>query len=192
MINKNIKIFCKEYWNIENYEQAVNDDKMWDLHHRLEVSDDGLHTVYTKKDLIENGLYSNRPTSELIFLTKSDHRKLHNNTIEFKEKLIGIERSDETRKKMSIAQKGRHLSEETIQKIKNAQIRFKVICLNNMKIYNSLLEAGEDLDVNAGNIMKVCKGERHHTGGLKFMYYDEYERLNNNNTDNNCDSVTLF
>lgn len=82
MITKKIKKLCKEYWLIENYEEAINDDKMWDCHHRIEVSEDGLHTVYSKEELKKCRMYLNRKPEELIFLTRSDHWKLHNNTIE--------------------------------------------------------------------------------------------------------------
>lgn len=128
MVNKNIERVCKEYWLIENYELAINDSDIWECHHRIEVSEDGQHTVYSKKDLIERGLYFDRQPEELIFITKSEHHKLHKNTIEYREKFIGREVSDATRKKMSEAAKkahkrenngfyGKHQSEETKRRI---------------------------------------------------------------------------
>lgn len=173
MIRKGIKYLCSEYWNIENYEQAVNDEtQIWDCHHRLEIDENG-KTKYSRKNLIDNGIYYYRPAEELIFLTKNEHRLLH-------------------KKGENNYWYGKHHTEETKQKIKNSEICSKVICLNNMLVYDSLRAAAKEFNVNVGNIGKVCKGERPHTCGLKFMYYDEYERLNNNNTGNNCDSVTLF
>ena len=130
MITKKIKEKCVDYWNIENYDKALNDQtQMWELHHRLEINEEG-HTIYSKKQLIEMNMYMKRPSEELIFLTRKEHRKLHCSTPEFKESVSGenngfygrkhidetldkISRkgtklSDETKKKMSKIRKGRH------------------------------------------------------------------------------------
>lgn len=79
MINeKYAKRFCSEDISlIENYHQAIADEeKMWDIHHRRECDENG-RTLFTRKQLIDMNLYLNRPASELIFVTKSMHRKLH-------------------------------------------------------------------------------------------------------------------
>ena len=132
MITKKIKEKCVDYWNIENYDKALNDQtQMWELHHRLEINEEG-HTIYSKKQLIEMNMYMKRPSEELIFLTRKEHRKLHCSTPEFKESVSGenngfygrkhidetldkignhhkgIKLSDETKKKMSKIRKGRH------------------------------------------------------------------------------------
>ena len=55
---------CEDISLIENYEQALNDQtQVWDCHHRLEI-ELGLSAA----ELIKQGLYWNRPASELIFL----------------------------------------------------------------------------------------------------------------------------
>lgn len=58
---------------IENYELAKADNfKGWDIHHRLE------HELnVTKQDLIDWGIYYDRPADELIYLTRSQHTTLH-------------------------------------------------------------------------------------------------------------------
>ena len=66
---------CEDPHLIENYNEAVNDKtQTWHCHHRLEIELDK-----TGKELEELGLYYNRPASELIFLTHSEHTKLHTN-----------------------------------------------------------------------------------------------------------------
>ena len=73
MINlKNVKKFCKDDFSlIENYDKAIADNtQTWVCHHRRE-------TIYSAKELIEIGEYYNRPACELIFLTKTEHRRLH-------------------------------------------------------------------------------------------------------------------
>ena len=79
MLNeKNAKRFCSEDISlIENYQQAISDQtKMWDTHHRRECDENG-RTLFTRKQLKEMNLYYNRPASELMFVTRSMHRKLH-------------------------------------------------------------------------------------------------------------------
>lgn len=73
MIGKLSQLYCcEQLHNIENYEKAINDDKMWVLHHKLETD-----LKKTKQELIDEGLYYSRPANELIFLTHSNHLKLH-------------------------------------------------------------------------------------------------------------------
>ena len=62
---------------IENYELAKADNfKGWDCHHRLELHPDG-SLRFTRQSLKDLNLYLNRPARELIFLTHSEHAKLH-------------------------------------------------------------------------------------------------------------------
>lgn len=81
--NRNMFAFVipdeKEF--IENYDKALEDNFTgWCIHHRLETDET---SPLTRSELIGSGLYYNRPASELIFLTKSEHMKLHR---EFKSK----------------------------------------------------------------------------------------------------------
>lgn len=78
MIGKNIsRLCCEDISLIENYEVAVNSEVKYDVHHRLELHPDGT-TRYSMKSLIKLGLYYNRPASELIFMTHSEHCRIHN------------------------------------------------------------------------------------------------------------------
>ena len=63
---------------IENYYEAQKDDfNGWEIHHRLELRSTGAVVDSSKQDLIDWGLYYNRPANELIFLKKEEHSKLH-------------------------------------------------------------------------------------------------------------------
>lgn len=92
---------------IENYEEALNDkSQTWLCHHRLETHDeDGnwleLEDHITKKELIEKGKYYHRPASELIFLTKIEHVRVHRLT----EAMSKGYYTERTRKRMSEAAK---------------------------------------------------------------------------------------
>lgn len=69
--------FCKEDISlIENYDKAIADESNnWVVHHKLGIREDYCNTA---DDLILMNLYFHRPASELIFMTKSEHVKLHN------------------------------------------------------------------------------------------------------------------
>lgn len=130
---KRIKLYCcEDPCLIENYDKAMADDtQVWDCHHRLEVQGD---KILSREELKEQGLYWNRPACELIFLTPSEHKKLHNTgkhlSEEWCEKISAAKQniSEETRRKLSEARKGKIpwnkgktgiYSEETKQKISN-------------------------------------------------------------------------
>ena len=71
---------CENPELIENYEQAINDDtKTWICHHRdeLKVLPSGIKVRRSQEELIANGRYYKCPPNELIFLTRSEHQKLH-------------------------------------------------------------------------------------------------------------------
>ena len=131
---RNFEHLCKDYKTIENYEKAKADDfKNWVCHHRLQTwtSDGKRRDVdILAKELKALDMYYNRPAEELIFLTRSEHAKLHNKGRKFSDetrnKMSDVKKdiSDETRKKMSDTKKGKnnphygkHLSEEHKKKI---------------------------------------------------------------------------
>ena len=103
MINE---YFVKKYCNedislIENYNKAISDlNQMWQCHHIRELET-------SRKELIKLGEYYNRPASELIFLTESEHKSLHKKGKQSHWK--GKHRSEETKRKMSKAKQGKKL-----------------------------------------------------------------------------------
>ena len=108
---------CEDISLIENYDEAMKSDKRWDCHHRMELQDD---KILTQQEMIKLGLYYKRPASELIFLSHSEHVKLHykykpyseeakqkisnslNGNIPWNKGKTNVY-SEETRKKMSIS-----------------------------------------------------------------------------------------
>lgn len=97
---RNIKAYCNEDISlIENYDEAINSMEVYDCHHKLETE-----LNKTKQDLIDLGLYWNRPASELIFLTHSEHAKIH---MSINAPYKGKHLSKDTKQKMSIANKSK-------------------------------------------------------------------------------------
>ena len=72
-----VKRYCRDdFSKIENYDKAIADKKKWVCHHRLETTLDG-DDAHSVSELKRMGMYYNRPYFELIFLSTSDHRKIH-------------------------------------------------------------------------------------------------------------------
>ena len=114
MINERlVRKYCRdELSKIENYDKAIADtNTTWHLHHRLELTLDG-EPALTTEQLKMHDMYYNRPYYELIFLTPSEHHRLH---------VEGQHPSDETRRKISESLKGKHLSDETRRKMSEAK-----------------------------------------------------------------------
>lgn len=110
------KFCCEDISLIENYDKAIADEKRWECHHRLETHDENgnlrlIEDRLFREDLKDLGLYYYRPASELIFMAKSDHVRLH-----FK----GTHKSEESKRKTSNSLMGHSVSNETRQKISKA------------------------------------------------------------------------
>lgn len=122
---------CEDLRLIENYSDAVADDtQVWECHHKL-----GPHKDYcnTSDELKKMGLYYHRPACELIFLTEKQHREAHKwNSVgerngmfgkhlteeskqKISNKITGIKRSEETKKKQSLARSGGAYSEFAVK-----------------------------------------------------------------------------
>ena len=120
MINeRQVKRFCKDYTQIENYEEAVDDQsQVWHCHHIL-------GEILSREQLLDHDFYYDVPPCMLKFVTKAEHRRLHNkNRTGEKNPNFGKHHSEETRKKMSEALKGeknpnfgKHQSEDTRKKL---------------------------------------------------------------------------
>ena len=121
--------YCEDIENVENYQKALADNfKCWECHHRLEThlpNGEKREVNISRKELIAIGMYLDRPASELIFLTRSEHNALHHkgkNHHYYKKHM-----SEEQKNKISKAMKGeknpfygRHHTEETRMKMSEA------------------------------------------------------------------------
>lgn len=79
--------------------------------------------------------------------------------------------------------KGRKLSEETKQKMRQSQPKKKVVQLSLdgefIKIWNGTRETERNLKINHVGISACCKGKQKTAGGYKWMYYEDYLTLSN-------------
>ena len=138
MISKQAYMYCREDLSlIENYDKAINDNtQIWRCHHRLEIQDNG-KIIYTSKQLQDMGLYYNRPASELIFLTLSEHNYLHakyapkEKRDKFTSSMRGKSPTPKHRLHLSQALKGRKQTEE--QKKINSECHKGIRCKEEAK-----------------------------------------------------------
>ena len=168
MINEeNAKWFCcEDISKIYGYAEAVADNEnMWHCHHCLGLA-------YTKEQLKAKDLYYKRPASELMFVTKSQHKMLHwvtyKHTDEAKRKMgeanRGKHRSEETKRKLSEALKGKYntkLSKAVYQYTKDGQF---------ITSYPSMTEAERQTGVSHGDISYCCRGKLKTAGGYCWRF----------------------
>lgn len=97
------KCICSTPELIENYDKAIADTtQTWVCHHRLEThTSDGIlrEIEISDEELKSLGVYYNRPPEELIFMTRSEHRKLHKSGSFKKGHSVDKQKISETTKK---------------------------------------------------------------------------------------------
>ena len=114
MICKNVYRFCCEDISlIENYDKAVTDTETWDCHHRRETDE-----LLSRKQLRDLNKYYNRPAAELIFLTHSNHQKLHATV---KHNMLGKHHTTDAKNKMRIGHLNTHIPKEIRQILSEQQ-----------------------------------------------------------------------
>ena len=154
--------YCKDIENVENFEKANADNfKGWHCHHRLEThNSDGERRLVdiTRAELIALGTYYNRPASELIFLTISEHRSLHQKGKKF---------SEEHKNKLSEAKKGKKFSEEHKNKLSEAK---KNMSAETQKKLSEAHKGKKMSEETKKKMSAAKKGTKYHLG--KHWYND--------------------
>ena len=126
---------------------------MWEIHHRRECDENG-RTLFTKKQLIEMNLYRNRPASELVFVTRSMHKKLHREQMENSRK-IGAKLGGKSPSRIE------KISIPIIQFAKSGEF---------IKEWPSAKEAERKLGIAHQNICACLKGRLKSAGGFVWRY----------------------
>lgn len=120
------KYCCEDFYLIEGFEKCLNSPERCCIHHREEIQEDG--TIVSKKRLIDEGRYYNIEAKYLIAMTLEEHITLHNKN-----------RTTETRDKQRYALKGKSLSDEHKNKIRQAHFNIKATNESKIKNRNSHL-----------------------------------------------------
>ncbi len=118
MINiESAKSYCYEdLCLIENYQEAIADKKhTWVCHHRL-----GAMMNCGKDELVAKECYYDRPAHELMFVTRSEHNRIHNENRPSWSSSHRRAMPEEMKQRISKRLLGRHFSQETHEKKKKA------------------------------------------------------------------------
>lgn len=153
MINfKRVREYCCEDISIiENYEQAVSDEnEVWQCHHRLET-DKGI----SRNELIASSMYYNRPASELIFMRRIDHQRLHSICGDYPKHWLGKYGVEHNR------------SKSVIQLTKYGQF---------IRKWEATRDVERELGINHRTISECCKGIRKSAGGFHWVYATDYRK----------------
>lgn len=123
---------CEPVDRIEGYISEEKRAVKMVIHHRLESHDESgtLRTRFlSMQQLKDAGLYYNRPASELIWMTESAHKSLHQKDLSYKENLqkmskksIGRKVSDVQKNKLREKAIGRKHTAETRAKLREANL----------------------------------------------------------------------
>lgn len=193
---KQAKAFCREDISlIENYDLAIADQtQYWDCHHRNGIQ-------FSRDELKAMGLYWKRPASELIFLTRSEHSRLHaignqytkgkhwkisNPRTGENHPMYGKHLTEEHKNKLrgkTPWNKGKPTSPETRTKLseshrgeKNPRIKavYQIDKTTGeiIKKWNYIKEAANALGISSNHISYCCKGKLKSTGGFRWRYVD--------------------
>lgn len=200
VIKKAKQYCCQSIEKIEGYDKMLKSSKEWCCHHRREIYDNK-----SRKQLIDEGLYYNRPASELIFLTQKKHRSLH-----------AKHPTDEAREKKSAAFTGEknpmfadnpenYMSDEAVkEKHRKQSEKMKEFWSRKREIDPSMKKKTErksqktpivqltmqgqlfrefekmsdalQYGFNLGCIYLCCHGKTKSHGGYRWQYADEYKK----------------
>ncbi|MEG2246489.1 MAG: GIY-YIG nuclease family protein [Peptostreptococcaceae bacterium] len=158
---------------IRNFKNRYNGDNMKSVFHHT-------HNEYLREEILEYGTIN--------FLLEQNYDVAYSqDELDIKEiYYIDLYDSINLKKgynKTTGGKKGYKLIEEC--KGKNHPRSKKIICLNSKKIFENINQACEENNIDSSSIIGSCKGKRKSAGKhpitgekLRWMYYDEYLKLN--------------
>jgi len=82
--------------------------------------------------------------------------------------------SNEIKEKFSQDRKGRKLSKEWKEKLRESHFK-KIINIDTGEIFDSILDASKKYNVTNTNLVKCCKGKTKTCKGYRWMYLKDYE-----------------
>lgn len=136
-----------------------------------------------KYNSIENGFNLNRGGRNHLW-TEEQRQQMRERNLGEKNPNYGKPRSEETKRKISdankISQLGRKHSQETKEKMSQVHKKYIPIkCIETGIVYNCPSDAAVDIGKkpnSAGHITEVCKGKRQTAYGYHWMYLDKDEK----------------
>lgn len=122
--------------------------------------------TYTIKNLKDHGLYYKQPAASLVFMTRAEHSRLH-----------GCNMSEDAKRRIAEAHRGRPRSDETRRKIsksKGKTVQQFGLDGTFIKEWSSAKEAAEHVDKTdkflGKKISKCCRGVTRTSRGFVWKY----------------------
>lgn len=170
-----------KYWDLMNPEKGYNKDSGGNSG-KIPSEETRKKQSVIRKEKIANGEITfpntGKPLSEVAKIKMSKRRKemfANGEMIIWNKGKTGIY-TEESLKKMSESKKGKKLSEESIQKLKQTcshkiyKTSKIILCVETNIIYKSINEAERQTGLNRQNISKCCNGKRKTTGGYHWKF----------------------
>ena len=89
----------------------------------------------------------------------------------------GKKHSEEAKVKMSESRKGRPLSDKAREALEESRKRYKIVQYSLegefIKIWDSISDAGRELEIDISSIAKCCKGFYRNAGGFIWKYFED-------------------
>ena len=169
---------CNKGYNIEsggNKNKCLSDEtkqKIREVHIGKIIPDDVRQKMSKSRTGKNNGMYGKHHSDE-------SKRKIS----AAKKGMPGHTQTDYQKERARIANLGKVVSEETRNKISQANkgnIPYNrnprsVYCIELNKIFENVSSAGKELDIRSSNIIACCEHTRKTCGGYQWMYADTYE-----------------
>lgn len=127
---------------------------------------------YCYVNLIENGQKKNVRVHKcvaLAFLGPKKSEKIQINHLDGNKTNNNVENLEYCTGKENMQHAYKHGLEK--------RVGIKTICIDNMKVYETLTDAAKDISNGKANgemVARVCRGERSHYRGFHFMFYEDF------------------
>ena len=190
--NKHLKSAINKY-GIDNFDIC----KVFDVAYNQEELDkkeifwieyyDCINNGYNKKTGGNGGCHYGEEARKRMSLSKKGKYTGKDNPNYGNHKLAGENNpnygkhlTEEQKAKISKAHKGKKLSKEHVEKMKNSSRNIPIYCVTTQKIFKSGQQAMREYNIcSSSGIIACCKGKRKSYGKLNgeklvWMYYDEY------------------
>jgi hypothetical protein len=116
---------------------------------------------------------SNNNLDNIEWCTATYNCNYGNHCRKLSESNRGKKRTPEQCKAISISKKAKYIGKLNPAYSTHTNGK-RVICMNNLSVYDSAREAGIELKLDNSTISKICKGKKKTIHGYKFMYYSDY------------------
>lgn len=156
---------CDDISLIENYHEALNSGKKYEIHHRKETDEN-----LTFRELKEMGLYYKRPADELIFLDEFTHKSLHQKGLSHYFTQEHRDNIGKSKSGVNNPNYGKRKSEDFKLKVGKKVLQIDPITNSVIKEWDYMAKAARTLGIRRNQISDVCAGRGKTAGGFGWRF----------------------